>query len=64
MFDPSKRIVIESYAGFFDDELDSLIEEIKTKIKELDITKRLKKTIVVKVDCDPFYADEEEENES
>ena len=59
MFDPSKRIVIEGYAGLLDEELDVILKLVKEKLEEIDFPKYIKKTLVVRIDEDPFFKDEE-----
>jgi len=59
-YDPANRIVIDSYTGLFDSELNELIEIIQREINKLDIPDHVKKTLVVKIEKDPYF--EEIEN--
>jgi len=63
MFDPAKRIVVESYVGLFDEELDELLIAVREKMKELDLPPHVKKTIYVRIDEDPQFNDEDSVDE-
>ena len=59
MFDPSKRIVIESYTGLHDDELEELCQLVQKQVDLLDFPDRIKKTLTVKIENDSYFEDEE-----